>query len=243
MSLSSWKARIEDLLYPRRCPVCDRPVRPFGALVCRDCEAVPEKITGHTCARCGRPVGARGEYCPDCGRIPHAYDRGGAVFSYRSVSAGLYRFKYGGRQEYADWYGHLMALRLRDLVRAGALPRPDFLVPVPLSSRRLKKRGYNQALLLARAMSRETGIPLKTDVLARVRDTLPMKDMPLPDRQKNLERAFIVPGNDVRLKSIMLIDDIYTMGTTVDACAEVLRKAGAQTVCFMALAIGESRLC
>lgn len=241
--MSMWTRRAEDLLFPRRCPVCDRPVRPFGALVCRDCEGVPVRIREPLCLSCGRMVRPGEEYCPDCQRIRHSYDRGGAVFAYRSLSAGIYRFKYGGRQEYADWYGHMMALRLRALVRDRVLPGPDLLVPVPLAAGRRKKRGYDQALLLARAVSKETGIPLKTDLLVRCRETLPMKDMGLSDRRNNLKRAFKVHGYDVRYKSIMLIDDIYTMGTTVDACAEVLKKAGAQTVCFMALAIGESRLC
>ena len=115
----------------------------------------------------------------------------------------------------------------------------DMLVPVPVSSRRYRKRGYNQAALLAGEISRDTGIPVREDLLQRTADTLPMKNMGFADRQNNLKKAFHCSGNDVKLSSIMLIDDIYTTGATVDACAQALYRRGAARVCFLTLAIGE----
>ena len=88
-------------------------------------------------------------------------------------------------------------------------------------------------------MARYTKIPVRTDVLRRVEDTLPMKNMDVSARQNNLKKAFHASGNDVELNSIMLIDDIYTTGATIDACALALYRKGARRVCFMTLAVGE----
>ena len=131
--------------------------------------------------------------------------------------------------------------RMADRASGGMDPRAffDMLVPVPVSPGRLRQRGYNQALILAQEVSRRTGIPVREDVLYRVSDTRPMKNMGPEERQNNLKKAFQCHGNDVELNSIMLIDDIYTTGATVDACARALYRQGARRVCFLTLAIGD----
>ena len=279
---------VRELVYPRRCPVCDRPVNPAGALICPECEKLLKRTEGPVCRRCGKPLrsplSVPMHLCHDCRMHPHVYERGCAVFTYHSVAGSLFRFKYKGRQEYGAYFGRCMAEKLAEFaagpgsriyresfagmpsdgkstagqnmarqnmarqnsakkispqipVRGSA--RPDFLVPVPVSEDRLRKRGYNQALILAREISRLTGIPVREDVLGRVTDTLPMKNMTPEERQNNLKRAFQSFGNDVSLNSIMLIDDIYTTGATIDACAHALSQKGAERVFFMSLAIGE----
>lgn len=256
----SFSARVREtalnLVFPRRCPVCDRPVRPSGALICPDCEKMLVRVQAPVCRRCGKPLrSAAQQLCRDCSAsprtIPHAspraaahiYERGCAVFTYHSAAGGIFRFKYGGRQEYGAYYGQCMARKLKEETQAH-FPVPDCLVPVPLSPHRLEKRGYNQALILAQEMSRRTGIPVRTDLLVRVAETRPMKNMGAGERQNNLKKAFKAYGNDVELnstmlKSFMLIDDIYTTGATIDACAHALYGLGAGRVFFMALAIGE----
>ncbi len=196
---------------------------------------------------CGKPVDPHREYCPDCERREHLFDAGAAVYTYRSCSGALYRFKYRHREEYADLFGRVMAERLRSWSAEGpALVRrcpPQLLIPVPSSPDRVRARGYDQSALLARAVSRETGIPTAEGVLNRVRDTPLMRGMTARERQKNTENAFHVSGNSVESKSIMLIDDIYTTGATMDACARELKRAGAGPVFFLTLAIGEQALC
>lgn len=232
-----------DLLFPRRCPVCDRPVKPFGALICRECEKVLHPVGECVCCKCGKPVSPEEEYCADCRKIRHLYDRGAASFLYRSVSGSLYRFKYDGRREYADFYGREMARTLdRFLQELGPEHRPDMLIPVPCSADRMRKRGYNQAALLARKVAESAQIPVREDLLVRTKDTKAMRRMSALERQNNLKKAFHVYGNGVRLKSIMLIDDIYTTGATIDACSGALLGAGAKEVNFLTLAIGENTL-
>ena len=232
-----------DLLFPRRCPVCDRPVKPYGALICGGCAQVPVPVGDSICMKCGKPVEAEEEYCADCAARKHLYYRGMAVYRYRSVSGSLYRFKYDGRREYADFYGEGMAHAMERFLReTGPRHAPELLIPVPCSAQRIRKRGYNQAALLARRLSENTGISASEGLLVRSRDTRAMRGMTAAERQINLKRTFHVYGNGVRLKSIMLIDDIYTTGATIDACAGALLEAGAEEVSFLTLAIGENAL-
>lgn len=232
-----------DLLFPRRCPVCDRPVKPYGALICRECASVPRPVGENACFKCGKPVKPEEEYCSDCRQKKHMYYRGKAVFRYRSISGSLYRFKYEGRREYADYYGREMEPVLeRFLEETGSAHRPGILVPVPCSPQRMRKRGYNQAAVLARKLAERSGIPVSDKALERSVDTLALRSMSAAERQNNLKKAFHAYGNSVRLKSIMLIDDIYTTGATIDACAGALLEAGAKEVSFLTLAIGENSL-
>ena len=136
--------------------------------------------------------------------------------------------------------GSAMAGRL---ARTGLSEGVELLIPVPISAGRMKSRGYNQAALLARQISEDTGIPAREGLLQRCRETAPMKGLSVPERHENLKRAFTVSRNDVKCKIIMLVDDIYTTGATLDACAEVLLEAGARRVYFVVFAIGESSLC
>ena len=226
-----------ELVFPRRCPVCDRPVQPFGALICPPCEGVLQRVQAPVCSRCGKQLGSGSPgLCRDCRRLSHVFERGCTVFTYHSAAGGIFRFKYKGRQEYGAYYGRCMAHRLCE--NGGVLGKPDMLVPVPVSAQRLRRRGYNQALILAKEISRLTAIPVCEKVLRRVTDTLPMKNMTPAERQNNLKKAFQAFGNDVELNSIMLIDDIYTTGATMDACAHALYRQGARRVCFITLAAG-----
>ena len=198
---------LTDIFYPRRCPVCDRAVRPFGSLVCETCQSEFVRIRQPYCLKCGKELSAETEeYCGDCMRRRHLFDSGRALFAYKSVSDSIYRFKYKGRQEYGTFYAACMAADLGEWI---ARRRPDALIPVPVHA--AKKR---------------------------VRRTAPMKDLPLAERQNNLKRAFKICRNDVKLDTVIIIDDIYTTGSTIDAMSYELRRAGVKRIYFVTLAIG-----
>ena len=223
-------------LYPRRCPVCDEPVKPYHALVCSDCADVPSPVKPPFCMKCGKHLAEEEkEYCSDCASHAHLYDCGRALFSYKSVSDSIARFKYRGRQEYAAYYAARMAEGLSDFIRAC---RADALIPVPLHKSKLRARGYNQAEVLAEELSVLTGIPMLPDLIERVEKTAPMKDLSAAERQNNLKRAFKIRRNDVKLSTIIIIDDIYTTGSTIDAVSREFKKAGVQRIYFLTLAIG-----
>ncbi len=225
-----------DLLFPRRCSVCDRAVPFHGEDICRTCRGKIKLICGAVCMKCGKPLAEEEEYCFDCSRKKHLYIQGTAVFEYHSIAPAIYRFKYEGRQEYAYFFGRCMAKKLEVQLR---IWKAEALVPVPVHPSRRKQRGYNQAELLAREISVRTGIPMRNDIIARGKKTKPQKDLNNIQRQNNLKRAFKILRNDVKLNTIVIIDDIYTTGSTIDAVAKELKRRGVGTVYFITLCIGE----
>ena len=226
---------IKQLLFPLRCPMCDEPVRPFGALICPECMDKKKMLVAPYCMKCGKSISEDVEYCRDCRREEHVFVRGRALYEYDSVAASSYRFKYGGRQEYADFFGEELAFYLGSFIRE---VKPDVLIPIPLHKMRQKGRGYNQAALLARALGERIGVPVWEKYLLRVKNTTPLKRLNPKERQNNLKKAFIISRNDVKLKTVILVDDIYTTGSTIDEAARTLLESGVERVYFVALACG-----
>lgn len=224
------------LLFPLRCPVCDGIVR-VQEKICRECMGGLKLLTPPWCMKCGKKLSEPGEYCSDCRKRKHEFVRGRGLYEYGSAATSIYRFKYGGRREYADFYGGQIADFLGDFIRK---VRPDVLIPIPLHRKRMAARGYNQAELLAGALGRHMGIPVCSDILVRVKNTLPLKYENPKERQNNLKKAFNIARNDVKLKRVILIDDIYTTGSTIDEAARTLKEAGAGEVYFIALACGSA---
>ena len=230
-----------SIIYPRRCPVCDGLIGAFGTeLIHAGCSRKVRRIKGNTCAKCGKLLGAGhedDEYCRDCRTVRHAFDRGFSVFEYRSISGSIYRFKYMGRQEYASFYAKEAAALLGKKIKRLHV---DAVIPVPMYADKEIKRGYNQADVLAKEVARELGIQYYGGVIRRVRNTQPMKELDARGRRNNLKKAFIIPKNDVKFKCILIIDDIYTTGSTIDEIAHEFRVAGVEKIYFLTLAIGQT---
>ncbi|WP_026506892.1 ComF family protein [Butyrivibrio sp. MC2013] len=225
-----------SLLFPRRCPYCDEVLRP-GLYYHESCRNKADYADNYsTCIQCGRPLFySDDEYCRVCKGKDFYFDKGYSLYVYKAVSPGIYRLKYAGRREYADVYAMDMVRCLGE--RIDSLDA-DLIVPVPLHARRMRTRGYNQAALLGRALSKRTGIACSEALARRVRNTAPQKLLTAAGRRRNLSGAFKLSGNDVKLKKIIIIDDIYTTGATVNELAKELKKAGASKVYVITLAIG-----
>lgn len=224
------------LLFPPRCPVCDGIVAEQGEKICLSCLPKLRYISTPRCLRCGKGLlEEEKEYCRDCTTRHHHYQQGRALYEYPCVAKSIYRFKYQGRREYAEFFGQELAEYLGDFIRE---IQPDGLIPVPLHRKRLRQRGYNQAQDLANVLGRCMGVPVYGKLLKRVKNTKPLKQLNPKERQNNLKNAFIMAQNDVKLKTIILIDDIYTTGSTVDEAARVLLEHGVGKVYFVALACG-----
>ena len=224
-----------QLLYPLRCPVCDRIVKPAGEQICLECLGRLKILTPPWCMRCGKKLKQEGEYCADCRRKEHVFRRGRALYEYESAAMPIYRFKYGGRREYAEYFGAQMAEYLGEFIRN---IQPEGLIPIPLHRKRKAVRGYNQAELLARALGRHLDVPVYTGFLVREKNTSPLKYENPQERQNNLKKAFNIARNDVKLEKAVVVDDIYTTGSTMDEVARVLKAAGVKEVYFVTLAIG-----
>ena len=230
------KEAILNLLFPRRCAVCDEITDKFGAPVCSECRKKIVYIREPFCIKCGRQLRNENEQlCIGCRKQNHRFIQGMALYDYGSMSDSIFRFKYAGRQEYAEFYGEEL-WRKRGLWLKAL--KPDALVPVPVHRQRKRDRGYNQAELLAEALSKKSGVPVNNRLIKRCKKTLPQKNLSDRERQNNLKKAFKIRQNDVKLNTIVIIDDIYTTGSTVDAMAEVLQEAGILHIYFMALAVG-----
>ena len=227
--------KVAALLYPSRCPVCDRPVRPSSERICLSCLKTLKPIRTPFCEKCGKKVSAGMRICADCGRMHHAFTRSRGAFEYGPLSKAIYRYKYLGRREYSKVFSELTYRQLADYIHG---VHPDIIAAVPVSKKKLLKRGYNQAAELAKGLSELSGIPFEDGALLRVRDTSPMKLLSPSERQKNLKNAFTGGQNVVKFKRVLLVDDIYTTGSTMDECSRALLKAGAESVYGLTMASG-----
>lgn len=145
------------------------------------------------------------------------------------------RFKYNNRREYANFYVQELLDICGPAVRSWDI---DLLIPIPLHKSRRRKRGFNQAELIAKGLGRELEIPVSANYLLRTRKTSPQKELNDQERKNNLKNAFQVVNYDVKFKKVLLIDDIYTTGSTIDAAASVLLESGAEKVYFLSISIG-----
>lgn len=231
------KEALVNMVFPRRCPVCDEIVPMGDGLICSKCRTRPQYIREPRCRRCGKQL-ADGmiQYCHDCRQRRHVYDYGYALYDYQSMRKSIYRFKYGKRCEYAAFYARDICGKLADELR---MMDADSIVPVPVHASRKRERGYNQAELVAAELSRLTGIRMYGDLVRRVRKTVPQKELTIQERQNNLKKAFNITTNVVKLNKTILVDDIYTTGSTLDAIAMELKRHGVKAVYFIALCIGE----
>ncbi len=234
MKFKEFLSKTADLFFPRRCTICDRVIRGSGG-ICDACKKIVRPLQGATCMKCGKKVSEDNVFCYDCTRRDHDFERNFSVFEYPVIRESLYRFKYSGRAEYAAYYAKeaykLHAGRLMQL-------HADALVPVPLHKARFRRRGYNQAQELAHEMSKLTGIPVCDGLIKRVKSTKALKTLDVRERQNNLKKAFLIMQNDVKLKTIIVVDDIYTTGATLDAIAAVCKEAGIRKIYSLTVAVG-----
>lgn len=234
------KGFIENLLgalYPKVCPLCEEPVVLELNDTCLECGKKLVYIGENFCMKCGKEMTGDGQYCYDCSRVIHAYEQAVAVFAYSEiVKQAIYRYKYKGKREYAKWFARQAYERTADRV---CIWQPDVIIPVPLHKTKMRQRGYNQAELLAQEFGRFIGIKVDTTFLLRGRATEPMKTLNGEDRIKNVEKAFNISSNNVKYKKVLLVDDIYTTGATMDACAKVLKEHGVKEIYCLSLCIGK----
>lgn len=226
-----------DLLFPRCCPVCGRIVAPRGDYICPGCLEKLVFVKRPVCLKCGKEVvSERQELCFDCSKRRKSFEYGMALMNYNeAASASMVRIKYKNKREYLDFYGEAIWRRYGSrLERLQA----QALVPVPIHTSRRRQRGFNQAEVLAEILSGYLGIPVRGDFLVRNKRTAPQKSLDPTARLKNLEEAFGA-GMDLRgLESVILVDDIYTTGSTAEACTRVLKKAGVKRVYLVVVCIG-----
>lgn len=233
-----------DWLYPPRCRFCKERI--FGEdqeCFCAACRKKIRLVSHPLCVRCGRPfldTGGEDHLCGPCILRAPYYHRARAWACYpREESEDplrevLQRFKYGRKVSLGKPLGHLMAKGCFDYWRDISF---DAIIPVPLHRKRLRWRGFNQAVLLAREASRLWRVPMDPFVLSRTKETPPQTQLPEAERRKNVRGAFSLnPEKPVERKVLLVVDDVYTTGATVNECSRVLIRAGAEEVHVLTLA-------
>ncbi len=187
---------------------------------------------------CGKPVGSEGEeYCPDCRGTKSRIRQGRSVWLHTGLVPGaVYRFKYKNKRRYGEIFAAEMAKWHGEIIKRWGIGE---IIPIPLHPSRRKRRGYNQAELIARGLSMYTGIPYRADVLFRIKKTTPLKELDRSERRLNLRGAFAVSRKWTAPENILLTDDIYTTGSTMESAAGILKKAGVQNVYFLTISIGQ----
>jgi len=202
-----------------------------GSLLCPDCTADLPQLPAALCPQCGDET-ALGERCGACLKDPPAFARTLTLFRYEfPVDRLIQALKYGHQLPLAAWFG----ARLGQLLVAAD---HDLVVPLPLHPSRLRARGFNQSLEIARPIARALGLALDPTLLARTRATPPQADLPLRERAGNVRGAFECAG-DLAGKRILLVDDVMTTGSTLREAARILQLhgAGAVTVAVAARAL------
>ena len=214
-----------DLVLPPRCAGCGEIVAQVGDF-CGSC-FVAVDWAGDACRGCGLPLETLVDpRCARCLSTPGKLDGLVAATHYDDISrAMVHKLKYGRRVALARVMARAMARKLEDLEADDAL-----LVPVPLHRGRIWKRGYNQAGLLAADLARRTGLDWSADALVRVKATKPLASMSAAQRHSTVRGAFRAERSQVDGRTLVLVDDVRTTGSTLEACAGALKKAGARRV-------------
>ena len=228
-----------ELLYPKRCACCDKVLLKIEKDVgfCKACAKNVKLVGDSYCMKCGCPLTDNSkELCQNCKETNHGFDKHKAVFRYEKyMKQAIYKFKYANRRclgkvfakhavkSYGGWL---------DLINV------DAIVPVPMYKPKEKRRGYNQAAVFAKALSEETGIPVYDKIVRRKRDTVAMKQLNKLKRKKNLLKSFTLEENVVQFRKVLIVDDIYTTGTTMDEVARLLKRGGVKEVYGMSICIG-----
>lgn len=212
----------------------DVPKRPK---ICPECLMGICIITPPYCMKCSKPLeDDLRELCQDCERKEHVFIRGVAAFSYsKAMKRSMYGFKYNNRREYGKYYADVIWEKYGNTIMSW---NADALIPVPLHKARFRKRGYNQAQVLAKELGKLSGIKLDDEMLVRVKNTKPQKELTDKERNNNIESAFQIRINDLKYSKVILVDDIYTTGATINECAKVLLDGGVGKVYFITACIG-----
>ena len=252
-----------QVLFPRVCPICGKILiksemdeeNPF---VCKYCRKKILYVKEPTCFICGKPIDDETEeVCGNCKKIKRYFDRGISLFAHNDDSRKIiYSLKYGGRKDNADFIGRELALVLGEKILAMEV---DAIIPVPLHEKRQFERGFNQAELIAEKFLKNLkqiygeSPPIDSEILIRQGKTKRQKNLSTLERAQNVKNKFCINkdaiyqrdenGEIIRkengmlvyknYKNVLLIDDIFTSGATLNECAKTLKEAGVREVCFL----------
>ena len=237
--MTSALTALTELLFPTLCLSCSKVLSERGGHpFCPDCFGGIRFIAAPLCPVCGIPYPAEespDHVCGDCLLKKRHINTARSLGVYESIlHDAIHAFKYGGNLTLGERLGRLMAehdypsFRIRDY---------SLILPVPLHPRRLRQRGFNQSVILAREISRRHDVAMDFSILRRIVDTESQAGLKKEERRSNIRQAFCTADPErVRGQNILLVDDVYTTGSTLGECAKTLLKGGAEAVGALTLA-------
>lgn len=220
--------KIIDFIFPDSfsCLLCGRDIFDETEFVCADCQHKLPHLHGNLCKRCSHPV-ITGDYCENCKGKDFYFSKMISPFIYTDyIKHCIHELKFNGKKYFAKFLGHYLAKTFK----LHNIPC-DIVIPVPLSKPRLQARKYNQAELIAKTFCEATNLPIATNILTKIKDVSPQAKLSFKDRSANIKGAYkVIDNSQVVGKNILLIDDVYTTGCTMNECSKMLKKAGAKQV-------------
>jgi ComF family protein len=206
-------------VFATHCLLCDEPAPPRA--ICEPCWQEFPWLAAPCCATCAHPLATPG-ICGRCLAEPPHFDQ--------VIAATRYGFPVDGLIQACKYGGRLATIRaLAALLEQHQPVRADLIVPMPLSAQRLRERGFNQALELARVAARSAQAPVDAALCVKTRETSPQTRLPWKERRKNIRGAFVVLG-DITGQHVVVVDDVLTTGATMNELARNLKRAGAASV-------------
>lgn len=222
-----------ELLFPKqvKCVTCGNETNKFG--ICDKCIKEFSFIKGNTCEICGIDISDKNNVCYECKGREYSFDKNFAIFHYSGdVRDKIISFKQSRVKSIGEMFAYFIADKYEEISKYFDI---DLIVPMPISSERLKTRKFNQSEILCNEL-KYTG-KVRNDILLRVKDTPHQTGLSREHRKSNLEGAFKVTDKKlIRNKIILIVDDIYTTGSTLNECAKTLKKAGVKRVLTLTFA-------
>ena len=225
-------------LFPPACPCCNETTGNNSQPLCGKCFLQLKFIKSPYCSCCGRVFpGGENHLCGVCLKSSWAFDKARCLFIYeKNIAKLIHDLKYSGKTTGISSFRWLS----EQSVILDDLTRPDFILPVPLHSKRLRKRGFNQALLLAKSLFPKEKEKIRYNILLRKKDTPAQAGLSGIERRKNLKNAFTVKkSSELSGKKVLILDDVFTTGSTLNECAKVLKAAGCTNVEVLAICLSD----
>lgn len=234
----SYLQRLLHFLIPHQCPCCKRFLEEKEKGICSSCLSEIRWIKPPFCSVCGVPFlspEVDNHPCSSCTLQKRSFHMARALGYYEgALRVAIHQWKYQEKTSLTSFFGETMGERFSQYWDPSSI---DLLLPVPLHPERLRERGFNQSLLLVKALSQRTGIPYQKRLLRKVHPTPPLMELRAGERERVIKGSFqVMKKEEIEGKSILLVDDVYTTGATVNECAKILLAAGAARVDVFTLA-------
>lgn len=230
-------SKIISLIYPPRCISCDRIMSEDDEFICEDCLGSINFLDNENlCTRCSCPIAHSHSLCAVCAKENRFFDKNFSCAKYSGgIKDAICRFKFEKRPDHYLGLGSLLVMKF---LNEKELLGVDIITAVPIHNKRMAERGFNQSELLARYLSKKVCIEFSKDTIVKIRDIPPQSTLKaISDRRKNVKNAFSLTKKGVfRGKTVLLIDDVYTTGSTADEVSRIIKKDGAKAVYVLTVA-------